>query len=122
MHALGHPRHRPDRGRRGVRRAVQPVGVLGRGGGRARVAHRRTGGQHDGRGHAGKVGEQQSRGRAAGQETISDGRLQRARQTVNGDRLRTLSAVVIVVVLVVVLVVVVIVYVWLILYYCVRSI
>jgi len=73
LHVVGHPRYRPGGSRRGVRRTVRPVGVLGGGGRRARVPHRRAGGKHDGRGHAGKIGEQQSRDRAAGQETLSDG-------------------------------------------------
>lgn len=87
MHAVGHPGHRPGGRGGGVGRAVQPVGVLGRRGGRTRGAHRRAGGQHDGGrgrqytgGHAGKIGKQQPRddgGRAAGQETLSDGLLAR---------------------------------------------
>lgn len=73
MHAIGHSWHRPGGRRRGVFRPVRPAGVLGRGGGRTCVAHRHAGGQHDGRGDAGKVGEQQSRDRATGgQETLSD--------------------------------------------------
>lgn len=82
VHAVGHPRHRPGGRRPGVFRPVRPAGVLGRGGGRARVAHRYTGGQHDGRGDAGKVGEQQPGDRATGgQETVPDGGRQFAPRT-----------------------------------------
>jgi len=70
VYAVGHPRHRPVSGRRGGRRAVRAVGVHRGRSGRTRVAHRRAGGQYDGRGHAGKVGEQQSRVRAARQEAV----------------------------------------------------
>lgn len=66
MHAVRHPRHRPGRGRRGGCPAVWPVNVLGGRGGRTRVAYRRAGGKHDKRRDAGEIGEQQSRGRAAG--------------------------------------------------------
>lgn len=92
VHAVGHPRRRPGGRRRGVCRAVRPVGVHGRGRGRARVAHRHAGGQHDGRGHAREVREQQSRGRAPGQKAVPGAGLQRARRFMSGARRETSPA------------------------------
>lgn len=58
---------------------MRAVGVQRGRGGRTRVAHRRAGGQHDGRGHAGKVGKQQSSFRATGQKAIPRAGLRLAR-------------------------------------------
>lgn len=85
VHAVGHPWYRPGGRGRGVRRALRPVGVHGRRGGRERCAHRRVSSQHDGGGDTGKVREQQSRGRAAGQEAIPGAGLQRARRLISAE-------------------------------------
>lgn len=82
VHAVCDPWHRPRGRRRGGRRAMCAARVHGRGSGRTCGADWRAGGQHDGRGHARKIGKQQSRSGAAGQETVPDGRLRARRRFV----------------------------------------